>query len=36
MAAEIHVLHPNSVPLAGFLRVGHTGHRKLEDLRAAG
>jgi hypothetical protein len=36
MAATIHVLHPNSAPIAGFLRVGHTGQRKLEALHAAG
>jgi hypothetical protein len=36
MAANIHVLHPHSAPLGGFLRVGHTGHRKLEALHAAG
>jgi hypothetical protein len=36
MPAEIHVLHPHAAPLSGFLRVGHTGHRKLEALHAAG
>ncbi len=36
MAATLHVLHPNSNPLAGYLRLGHTGHRKLADLHAAG
>jgi hypothetical protein len=36
MAATIHVLHPNSVPVTGFLRVGHTNQRKLEALHAAG
>ena len=36
MAATLHVLRPQSPPLAGFLRVGHTGHRKLLDLQAAG
>ena len=36
MPAQIHVLHPRVPPLAGFLRVGHTGHRKLEALQAAG
>src|SRR5258708_3361849 len=36
MTAKIHVLHPHSAPLSGFLRVGHTGHRKLEALHAAG
>jgi hypothetical protein len=36
MAATIHHLHPPSPALAGFLRVGHTGQRKLEALHAAG
>src|SRR5258707_11717551 len=36
MSATIHVLRPASAPVAGFLRVGHTGHRKLEALHAAG
>jgi hypothetical protein len=36
MTAKIHVLHPQAAPLSGFLRVGHTGHRKLEALYAAG
>jgi hypothetical protein len=36
MAATVHVLHPNSAPIAGFLRIGHTGQRKLEALHAAG
>ena len=36
MAAQIHVLHPRPEPLCGFLRVGHTGHRKLEALHVAG
>jgi hypothetical protein len=36
MAATLHVLRPQSPPIAGFLRVGHTGHRKLLDLQAAG
>jgi hypothetical protein len=36
MPAEIHVLHRHAAPLGGFLRVGHTGHRKLEALHAAG
>ena len=36
MAATLHVLRPQTPPLAGFLRVGHTGHRKLLDLQAAG
>ena len=33
--SNIHILHPTSPPLAGFLRVGHTGHHKLEALHAA-
>ena len=36
MAATVHHLHPPSPPFAGFLRVGHTGQRKLEALHAAG
>lgn len=36
MTAKIHVLHPWTESLSGFLRVGHTGHRKLEALHAAG
>src|SRR5260370_17753486 len=36
MAATVHDLRPPSPPLAGFLRVGHTGQRKLEALHAAG
>jgi hypothetical protein len=36
MAATVHQLHPNSAPIAGFLRIGHTGQRKLEALHAAG
>jgi hypothetical protein len=36
MAATVHHLHPPSPPFAGFLRVGHTGQRKLEALNAAG
>ena len=30
MVATVHHLHPPSPPLAGFLRVGHTGQRKLK------
>lgn len=36
MTAKIHALHPQAAPLSGFLRAGHTGHRKLEALHAAG
>jgi hypothetical protein len=36
MAATVHVLRPQTPPIAGYLRVGHTGHRKLMDLHAAG
>jgi len=36
MVATLHTLHPHSAPLAGFLRVGATGHRKLEAMLAAG
>ncbi len=35
MSATIHSLHP-VLPIGHFLRVGHTGHRKLEDLHASG
>jgi hypothetical protein len=33
--SNLHVLHPTTPPLAGYLRVGHTGHHKLEALHAA-
>jgi hypothetical protein len=33
--SNVHILHPTSPLLAGFLRVGHTGHHKLEALHAA-
>jgi hypothetical protein len=36
MAATLHVLRPQTPPLAGYLRLGHTGHRKLAELQAAG
>src|SRR5689334_3419559 len=36
MVATVHQLHPPSPSFAGFLRVGHTGQRKLEALHAAG
>jgi hypothetical protein len=36
MAATVHHLHPPSPHLTGFLRVGHTGQKKLEALHAAG
>jgi hypothetical protein len=35
MAEVIH-LHPRQPPLAGYLRVGHNGHRKLEHMLASG
>ena len=35
MAATVHILHPKPPPIGSFLRVGHTGHRKLESLIAA-
>jgi hypothetical protein len=35
MAATVHVLHPKPSSIGSFLRVGHTGHRKLESLIAA-
>lgn len=36
MVATIHQLRPHSPAVASFLRVGHTGHRKLADFHAAG
>lgn len=36
MSATLHVLRPDTPPIAGFLRIGHTGHRKLAELHAAG
>lgn len=36
MVAALYTLHSQSAPLAGFLRVGATGHRKLEAMPAAG
>lgn len=35
MAATVHVLHAKPPVIGSFLRVGHTGHRKLEALIAA-
>lgn len=35
MAATVHVLRPETPPIAAFLRIGHTGHRKLAELHAA-
>ncbi len=35
MTATVHILHPQPLPIGSFLRVGHTGHRKLESLIAA-
>jgi len=35
MAATVHLLHSRPAPIGSFLRVGHTGHRKLEALIAA-
>lgn len=35
MNATIHKLHP-VLPVGHYLRLGHTGHRKLEDLHASG
>jgi hypothetical protein len=35
MVASVHVLHASPPEVGGFLRVGHTGHRKLEALLAA-
>jgi hypothetical protein len=36
MLATVHVLHPQPSVIGGFLRIGHTGHRTLEALHAAG
>ena len=36
MTATLHVLRPDTLPISGFLRIGHTGHRKLADLQAQG
>jgi hypothetical protein len=36
MSATVHVLHRSTPGSAGFLRVGYTGHRKLEQLQASG
>lgn len=36
MVATIHVLRQGPAPIAGFLRVGHTGQKKLEAMCAAG
>jgi hypothetical protein len=35
MIASVHVLHASPPEIGGFLRIGHTGHRKLEALLAA-
>jgi hypothetical protein len=35
MIATVHVLHKRTTEIGSFLRVGHTGHRKLENLVAA-
>lgn len=35
MAATIHMLHARPEPIGSFLRVGHTGYRKLKSLIAA-
>ncbi len=35
MGAMVHWLHPVS-EVGHFLQLGHTGHRKLEDLHASG
>ena len=36
MAATVHFLHPQPSGVGGFLRVGHTGHHKLEAMLAGG
>jgi hypothetical protein len=35
MVATVHILHRKPAPIGSFLRVGHTGYRKLEALIAA-
>ncbi len=35
MVASVHVPHASPPQIGGFLRIGHTGHRKLEALLAA-
>lgn len=34
--ADIHYLHGRPTPIEQFIRVGHSGHRQLEDLHASG
>jgi hypothetical protein len=36
MIATVYRLHPQPAPVAGFLRIGHTGQRRLEALHATG
>jgi hypothetical protein len=36
MVATVHMLRPLTPPIAGYLRVGHTGNRKLLNLHAGG
>ncbi len=36
MVATVHVLHPQPSVIGGFLRIGHTGHRRIEALHASG
>jgi hypothetical protein len=36
MSASVHVLHPKPAALAAFIRVGHTGQRRLEQRHVAG
>lgn len=36
MIATVHQLFPSHSQVAAFLRVGHTGHRRLEHLQASG
>jgi hypothetical protein len=35
MIATVHVLHSKPSTIGSFLRIGHTGHRKLEALISA-
>jgi hypothetical protein len=36
MTATVHVLRPATPTIAGYLRIGHSSHRKLADIHAAG
>jgi hypothetical protein len=36
MIASIHQLHSRPAPVGAFIRIGHSGHRKIESLDASG